>query len=131
MKVSEIDLKTLTGHCVDVLMTTYTELGQTPTEEVVMVMSQSLADDLQRRFKDFTLDDVKKAFKRGVRETDDFSLNVKTYYKWLTYWKRQVIWEAEYQHNTLNTPKYQIPYFKDTIKQINKLTIKPKNNEKS
>lgn len=126
MKIKNINIKEVTIQCVDLLMKTYTELGQTPSEQVVLLMSQSLANDLKKRFKDFTWIDVNKAFERGVRETDDFHLNVKTYYKWLYFWKKNVVWEAEYEHHTLGKPKHEIPYFKDTMKQLKKITTKNK-----
>lgn len=131
MKIREINIKDLTVECVGLLIKTYTELGQTPSEQVVFVLSNSLANDLKKRFKDLTWNDVEKAFERGVRETDDFHLTVKTYFKWLTYWKKQVIWDAEYQANVLNKPKKEIPYFKDTMKQLKQITIKNKNNDKN
>ena len=106
--INEIPNKELLGKCVDILMRTYTELGQTPTEQVVLIMSQSLADDLKRRFSKLMWYDVDRAFNRGVRETEEFHLSVKTYFKWLTYWKKQVIWDAQYQVQHGKDPK-EIP----------------------
>ena len=110
--IGEIPVKELLGKCVDILMRTYTELGQTPTEQVVLIMSQSLAEDLKRRFSKLMWYDVDRAFNRGVRETEEFHLNVKTYFKWLTYWKKQVIWEAQYQVQQGKDPK-EIAYYKE------------------
>ena len=110
--ISEIPVKELLGKCVDILMRTYTELGQTPTEQVVLIMSQSLAEDLKRRFSKLMWYDVDRAFNRGVRETEEFHLSVKTYFKWLTYWKKQVIWDAQYQVQQGKDPK-EIAYYKE------------------
>ena len=114
--ISEMPKKELLGKCVDILMRTYTELGQTPAEQVVLIMSQSLAADLKKRFSDLMWYDVDRAFNRGVRETEEFHLSVKTYFRWLTYWKKQVIWEAQYQVQHGTDPK-EIPYFRDQKKQ--------------
>jgi hypothetical protein len=128
MTIKEINIRDLTIQCVDLLMKTYTELGQTPTEQVVLLMSQSLANDLKKRFKDFTWIDVNRAFERGVRETEDFHMNVKTYFRWLNFWKKNVVWEAEYEHLTLGKPKSEIPYYQEQ-EEIKLLTTKNKNNE--
>ena len=92
--IKNIPIKELTGHCVDLLMKTYTELGQTPSEQVVMIMSQSLANDLKTDFDTLDLADIQKAFSEGVRNTDKFSINVKTYYYWIKK-HRQLIWSEE------------------------------------
>ena len=34
------------------------------------------------------------SFWNGIRNTDDFSINAKTYYKWLKIW-RAIIWNNE------------------------------------
>ena len=89
--IKDIDIKELTGHCVDLLMRTYTELGQTPSEDVVLIMSQSLANDLKEDFGKLDFEDIVQAFRQGVRNTDKFSINVKTYYSWIKA-HRQLIW---------------------------------------
>ena len=131
MIIQDINIKDLTMSCVDLLMKTYTELGQTPSEQVVLLMSQSLAQDLKKRFKDLELYDVEAAFSRGVRETDDFSINVKTYFKWLTFWKKQVIDAATYEVRTMQRPKREIPYYieKEQHKQL--LITKKEDNDKN
>jgi len=105
MKIKEIDIKQLTGMCVDLLMKTYTELGQTPNEQVVLVMSQSLANDLKQDFQNLYFIDIENAFREGVRNTDKFSVNVKTYYFWIKK-HRDLIWseaskEPEHQDKRL------------------------------
>ncbi len=121
--------KELMSKSVDVIMKSFTELRQTPKEEDVIVVSQSLAKDLAKRFSDFDWYDVEQAFERGTRQTDDYVINVKTYWKWLTFWKKQVIDEATYQVRTMNQPKNRIPYYIEKAKHEKLLlTTKTKNN---
>ena len=88
---NELNLK-----CVDLISKTLVELGQTKSEEEIVILSRSLSDDLQQDFKKLMFMDIETAFRKGVRETDLFALNVKTYYKWIKTW-RQIIWNARDQ----------------------------------
>ena len=128
--IKDIHIKELTLNCGELLIKTYTELGQTPGDQVVLLMSNSLANDLKRRFKDLTWYDVVKAFERGVRDTDDFSINVKTYFKWLTFWKKQVIDAAMYEVRTMNRPWQDVNYYQEKYKHEQfLLMIKEDDNE--
>ena len=68
---------------VDLVSKTYIELGQNNVEEdTIMVMAQSLADDLLKTYKNFYFEDAKNAFNLGVRSlinNDFIHLNVPTY----------------------------------------------------
>ena len=91
-KISEYEL---TKMCVELLSKTYFDLGQhNVTAEQKVLMAQSLASDLKKSFSTLLWLDVKQAFWNGVRNTDDFSINAKTYYKWLKLW-RGIIWNNE------------------------------------
>jgi len=82
---------------IDILSKTYIELGQHNVEEETLeVLAESLADDLQRVYKNFYFEDAKNAFSLGVRSQhngDFVHLNVPTYMKWLRQHK-QLIWDA-------------------------------------
>jgi len=82
---------------IDILSKTYIELGQHNVEEETLeVLAESLADDLQRVYKNFYFEDAKNAFSLGVRSQhngDFIHLNVPTYMKWLRQHK-QLIWDA-------------------------------------
>ena len=53
---------------VDLVSKTYIELGQNNVEEdTIMVMAQSLADDLLKTYKNFYFEDAQNAFNLGVR----------------------------------------------------------------
>tara|TARA_R110000824_G_scaffold1834_7_gene9120 strand:+ start:2355 stop:2723 length:369 start_codon:yes stop_codon:yes gene_type:complete len=72
---------------VDLVSKTYIELGQNNVEEdTISIMSQSLADDLAKTYKNFYFEDAEKAFNLGVRgqiNGDFIHLNVPTYMRWL------------------------------------------------
>ena len=82
---------------VDLVSKTYIELGQNNVEEdTIMVMAQSLADDLSKIYQNFYFEDAQNAFSLGVRSPlnkDFIHLNVPTYMKWLREHKK-LIWDA-------------------------------------
>ena len=82
--------------CVDLISKTFVELGQSKPEQEIVILAQSLVDDLKRDFKGLIFSDIQDSFRNGVRNTDLFALNVKTYYKWIKGW-RDILWDAEYQ----------------------------------
>jgi hypothetical protein len=88
------DMQELTLKCVDLISKTFVELGQAKSEQEIVILSRSLADDLQRDFGTLTFVDIENAFREGVRNTDLFALNVKTYYRWVKA-HRQLIWDNE------------------------------------
>ena len=96
MYIKQENKKDLTLKCVDLISKTFVELGQAKGEEDIVILSQSLADDLLKDFANLIFSDIEDAFRNGVRKTDLFALNVKTYYVWILKW-RQIIWEARHQ----------------------------------
>ena len=106
-----MSIQDLRSHSVEILSRTFLELGQNPNEDTIVSMSLILADDLQKDFKNLEIEDIKAAFRRGIRETKEFHITVKTYYKWIkTY--RNLLWEAEYQVKTMNRLPKEVPLFK-------------------
>jgi len=93
MYIKQENKKELTLKCVDLVSKTYVELGQSKSEQEIVILAQSLCEDLYADFKNLMFEDIEIAFRKGVRDTDLFALNVKTYYKWIKGW-RQVIWDA-------------------------------------
>jgi|TARA_Y100000592_G_C5463182_1_gene315108 hypothetical protein len=91
--IKQENKKDLTLKCVDLVSKTFVELGQTKSEQDIVILAQSLCDDLYADFKNLMFEDIQMAFRKGVRNTDLFVLNVKTYYSWIKSW-RAVIWEA-------------------------------------
>ena len=91
-----MEMKDLQSKCVDLLAKTYLELGQKSDAETMITFAQILAEDLKDYFETLEFEDVIQSFKLGVRFSDDFHLNVKTYSKWIKA-HRQIIWNNEGQ----------------------------------
>ena len=72
-------MKQLREQCVDLVARTYLELDQ-----------QRKKDDIDS----LTFDDIRQSFRQGIRNTEKFHLNVKTYYFWIKS-HRQIIWDNE------------------------------------
>ena len=105
---------------VDLVSKTYIELGQNNVDEdTISIMSQSLADDLARMFKNFYFEDAQKAFNLGVRSpiTSDFiHLTVPTYMKWIRK-HQELIWDARSRVDKGENPR-QVPHFRPEPKLL-------------
>ena len=105
---------------VDLISKTYIELGQNNVDEdTISIMSQSLADDLARMYKNFYFEDAQNAFNLGVRSpiTSDFiHLTVPTYMKWLRKHK-DVVWDARSRVDKGEDPK-QVPHYRPEPKLL-------------
>tara|TARA_R110000851_G_scaffold12965_1_gene44602 strand:- start:804 stop:1193 length:390 start_codon:yes stop_codon:yes gene_type:complete len=93
MKIKDIHIQELAIVCNDLLFKTLVELGQNKNEDWLLVMSNSLANDLKQDFKNLEFQDVVHAFREGVRNTDNvrFVINVQSYYIWIKA-HEQLIW---------------------------------------
>ena len=92
MIIKEIQIEELRTKCVDLLSKTFLELRQNPTEEDIVSLAIILADDLKDDFEKLYFEDIEKAFREGVRKTDDFVIGVKTWYRWIKK-HRDLIWQ--------------------------------------
>ena len=105
---------------VDLVSKTYIEFGQNNVDEgTISIMSQSLADDLARMFKNFYFEDAQKAFNLGVRSpiTSDFiHLTVPTYMKWIRK-HQEIIWDARSRVDKGENPK-QVPHYRPEPKLL-------------
>ena len=99
---------------------TYIELGQNNVEEdTIMIMSQSLADDLSKLYKNFYFEDAVNAFNIGVRSpvsSDFIHLTVPVYMKWLRS-HIDLIWEARSKVDKGEDPK-QVPHYRPEPKLL-------------
>jgi|TARA_R100000482_G_scaffold93964_1_gene39213 hypothetical protein len=93
-------MKELTKKCIGLISSSLVQLGQTKTDKDILILASTLADDLVRDWKMLSWLDVEESFRSGIRESDEFSLNVKTYYKWLRAHKK-LIDEDVYKQNNL------------------------------
>ena len=115
MKRSDLVIRSI-----DILSKTYIELGQHNVEEETLeVLAESLADDLQRVYKNFYFQDAKNAFSLGVRSQhngDFIHLNVPTYMRWLRKHK-ELIWDARARVDKGEDPR-QVLHFRPEPKQL-------------
>ena len=92
--IKQENKKELTLRCVDLISKTFVELGQSKSAEEIALLAQSLRDDLLMDFPALAFIDVENGFRDGVRNTDLFALNVKTYYRWIKS-QQQLIWDND------------------------------------
>ena len=115
--IKSIPIEHLRNHSVEILSKAFLELGQNPNEDTIVSMSLILAEDLQKDFKNLEIEDIKASFRRGIRESDEWHITVKTYYKWIkTY--RNLLWDAEYQVTTQGADPKLVPLYKQTQKLL-------------
>ena len=91
MKIKEYKLQDLQLKCVELISLTLVELGQVKDEKHIVILAQSLANDIIQDFGNLYFEDIQASFRNGVRNTEHFVLNVQTYYKWIKS-HRQLIW---------------------------------------
>jgi hypothetical protein len=117
MLIQQENKDDLTFKCVDLVSKTFVELGQSKPQEEIALLAQSLAQDLKRDFKSLMYTDIENAFRYGVRNTDLFALNVKTYYSWIKSW-RDIIWDAEYQVTNQGRDPKEVPHYRPQPKLL-------------
>tara|TARA_B100000902_G_C26628045_1_gene583096 strand:- start:137 stop:505 length:369 start_codon:yes stop_codon:yes gene_type:complete len=99
---------------VDLVSKTYIGLGQNNVEEdTIMIMSQDLAKDLKRLYKNFYIEDAENAFYEGIRSDikgDFIHFNIPVYIRWLKSYK-SLVWEARAKVDSGEDPK-QVPHYR-------------------
>ena len=91
MVIKEIETSQLKLKCLDLITKTFVELGQVKDDKTLAILAQTLSSDLLEDFPNLTFEDIQASFRQGVRNTQEFHLTVKTYYKWIKA-HRQLIW---------------------------------------
>jgi len=79
------DLKLLKESCVDILSKCYLMLGQKPDTQQVITMSSLLYEDLINNYSRMTIDEVRFAIEKGIREGEDTNcfINARSWNVWL------------------------------------------------
>ncbi len=95
-------MKELTKKCIGLISKSLIQLGQTKSDKDILILATTLAEDLMRDFSKMQWSDIEESFRTGIRETDEFHLSVKTYYKWIKHQKK-IIYENEWNKNNLAT----------------------------
>ena len=80
-KIKDIHIDTLRQKCCDLLAQSYMELGQRPNEEDIVSFAIILTNDLKEDFQNLYFLDIQKAFRNGIRNSEEFHITVKTYKK--------------------------------------------------
>ena len=95
MLIKEIPIESLRNFTVDLLSNTFLQLRQTNiSEDDVVSLSLILAEDLNEDFGNLHIEDIQKSFRLGIRNTDDFLIGPKVWYKWIKR-HRDLIWQNE------------------------------------
>ncbi len=92
--IKDIPIIKLRNYSVDILSKSFLELGQNPDEDTIVSMALTLAQDLKEDFPNLCISDIQQSFRNGIRQSDEFHISVRTYYKWIKQ-HRQIIWDNE------------------------------------
>lgn len=82
-KIRLIEEPVLTSYAEDLLLLTFTELGQRKEKEDIQLLARILARDLREDFKHLSREEVSLAFRRGIRDEDFYGVNARTWSKWI------------------------------------------------
>tara|TARA_R110000824_G_scaffold294696_2_gene483091 strand:- start:254 stop:622 length:369 start_codon:yes stop_codon:yes gene_type:complete len=118
--LKDYNLKELTNKVYDLVSLTSVEIGHRTDGKTMAALSKILANDLiiEKRFGNLTFNQVKDAFRIGVRfGKDEPFLNIRTFYKWI-YSHKKTIDDAYHQVHTLNKPKESVLYYQPPIKLL-------------
>ena len=108
------DIKELTEKVLDLVARTGVEIGHKTDRETLANLSKIFATDLirEKRFGNMTFNQVQDAFRLGVRfGKDEPFLNIRTFYKWVYFHKKERIDNAYYKVHTLNQDPKTVPYY--------------------
>tara|TARA_R110002020_G_C16287613_1_gene772207 strand:+ start:342 stop:731 length:390 start_codon:yes stop_codon:yes gene_type:complete len=128
--ISKLTDKELTELCVHLLSKTYLDLGQHNIDaKMKVLMAQSLCYDLKHSFSNLLWKDIQNSFWYGVRNSEEFNLNAKTWTKWIKSW-RKIIWDANYEVEVLGKPAHKVKYYRPRQLLINKSNKNESNKTK-
>ena len=112
------NLKELTEKVLDLVALTSVEIGHRTDAKTLASLSKIFATDLiqEKRFGNMTFNQVKDAFRLGVRfGKDEPFLNIRTFYKWV-YAHKKIIDDATYKVETLK--EKNVLYYQPQIKLL-------------
>ena len=108
------DIKELTEKVLDLVALTSVEIGHRTDAKTMASLSKIFATDLiqERRFGKMTFNQIKDAFRIGVRfGKDEPFLNIRTFYKWTYAHKKERLDAAYYEVHTLGKDPKTVPYY--------------------
>tara|TARA_R100000963_G_C4560622_1_gene49656 strand:- start:42 stop:404 length:363 start_codon:yes stop_codon:yes gene_type:complete len=112
------NLKELAEKVLDLVALTSVEIGHKTDAKTLASLSKIFATDLiqEKRFGNMTFNQVKDAFRLGVRfGKDEPFLNIRTFYKWV-YAHKKIIDDATYKVETLK--EKNVLYYQPQIKLL-------------
>ena len=115
------NLKELTEKVLDLVAKTSVEIGHRSDAQTLASLSKIFAEDLiqEKRFGNMTFNQVQDAFRQGVRfGKDEPFLNIRTFYKWVYFHKKERIDVAYYEVHTLGKPKGKTLWYQEPIKLL-------------
>jgi hypothetical protein len=118
--LKDYNLKELTNKVYDLVSLTSVEIGHRTDGKTMAALSKILANDLiiEKRFGNLTFNQVKDAFRIGVRfGKDEPFLNIRTFFKFIIEHKKTID-NAYYEVHTLNKPKESVLYYQPPIKLL-------------
>lgn len=119
-QLKDYSIKELSNKVYDLINITSVEIGHKTDARTMVTLAKIFANDLikENRFKNLYLQEVREAFRIGVRfGKDEPFLNIRTFYKWL-YEHKKKIDDAYYQVNTLNKKPEEVPYYNKNLKLL-------------
>tara|TARA_Y100000004_G_scaffold126789_1_gene142726 strand:- start:3331 stop:3717 length:387 start_codon:yes stop_codon:yes gene_type:complete len=124
--IKDLSIAEVRNYSLEILSSTFLQLRQNVSEDDIVALSLILAEDLKEDFPKLYIEDINKAFRQGIRNTDDFLIGPKVWYKWIKK-HRDLIWsesskEVQYQDKRLNYRKSLGTGMKSIGTTINKLS---------
>ena len=106
--------KELTEKVLDLLAKTSVEIGHKTDSQTLATLSKIFAENLitEKRFGNMTFNQIVDAFHLGVRfGKDEPFLNIRTFYKWVYFHKKERVDNAYYKVHTLNQKPEDVLYY--------------------
>ena len=115
------NLQELTEKVLDLVAKTSVEIGHKTDPKTMASLSKIFAADLikEKRFGNMTFNQIEDAFHQGVRfGKDEPFLNIRTFYKWVYFHKKERVDNAYYEVHTLGKPKRKTLWYQEPIKLL-------------
>ena len=115
------NLQELTSKVLDLVAKTSVEIGHKTDPKTMASLSKIFAADLmkEKRFGNMTFNQIEDAFHQGVRfGKDEPFLNIRTFYKWVYFHKKERVDNAYYEVHTLGKPKGETLWYQEPIKLL-------------
>ena len=119
--VKQENLQELTEKVLDLVAKTSVEIGHKTDPKTMASLSKIFAADLmkEKRFGNMTFNQIEDAFHQGVRfGKDEPFLNIRTFYKWVYFHKKERVDNAYYEVHTLGKPKGETLWYQEPIKLL-------------